>query len=323
MRLKDIGPAWGKILRGQRPLLSLEITKECPLRCPGCYAYESNHLASAGPLRQLSDFRGDALVTAVLALVRRLKPLHLSIVGGEPLVRYRELGTLLPKLAAMKIEVQIVTSAVRPIPLEWRGIPALHLVVSIDGLQPEHDARRTPATYNRILKHIAGHQITVHCTVTRPLVQRPGYLREFADFWSRRPEVKNIWFSLFTPQLGEESPERLTPRDRQTVVAELARLRNLFPKVNMPSAVLAGYANPPASPQDCIFAQTTTCVSADLTTRITPCQFGGTPDCSQCGCMASAGLAAIGNYKLAGFVHVSKIFAASRRFGELYGAMAS
>jgi sulfatase maturation enzyme AslB (radical SAM superfamily) len=40
-------------------------------------------------------------------------------------------------------------------PLEWRDLPRFQLTVSIDGLQPEHDARRTPATYERILKNIA------------------------------------------------------------------------------------------------------------------------------------------------------------------------
>jgi sulfatase maturation enzyme AslB (radical SAM superfamily) len=59
----------------------------------------------------------------------------------------------------------VVTSAVRPIPAEWKQFPNLHIVVSIDGLQPEHDARRAPATYDRILKHIDGHQITVYSTV--------------------------------------------------------------------------------------------------------------------------------------------------------------
>jgi organic radical activating enzyme len=322
MRLRDIGPAWGKILRGQRPFLSLEITKECPLRCPGCYAYEAGHLGSSGPLRQLNDYRGEALVAAVLALVRRFKPMHLSIVGGEPLVRYHELGILLPKLEAMNIEVQLVTSAVRQIPIEWRSIRSLHLVVSIDGLQAEHDARRSPATYERILKHIAGHEITVHCTITRPQVQRAGYLGEFADFWSQRTEVRNIWFSLFTPQQGEQSQERLTASDRQNVVAELAQLRNKFPKVKMPSVVLEGYSHPPASPRECIFAQTTTCVSADLTTRITPCQFGGNPACSECGCIASAGLASIGRHKLGGLVRVSRIFDVSRKLGERYAGWA-
>jgi MoaA/NifB/PqqE/SkfB family radical SAM enzyme len=323
MRLKDIGPAWSKILRGHKPLLSLEITKECPLRCPGCYAYEESHLGSSGPLRQLNDYKGEALIAAVLALVRRLRPLHLSIVGGEPLVRYQELSVLLPKLAEMKVEVQLVTSAVRPIPAEWRGIRGLHIVVSIDGLQPEHDARRSPATYERILKNISGQQITVHCTITRPQIQRPGYLAEFADFWSNRQQVRNIWFSLFTPQQGEQSLERLTDHDRQTAVRELAELRDKFPKVKMPSAVLDGYARPPASPGECIFAQTTTCVSADLTTRIAPCQFGGQPVCSECGCMASAGLAAIGKHRLAGLVQVANIFDVSRRLGEQYSRWAS
>src|ERR1700747_2831139 len=105
MKHADIIPAWGSILRGRRPLLSVEITRECPLRCPGCYAYEPEHLGTAGPLRQLSDLKGEALIAGLLSLVRRLRPLHLSIVGGEPLVRYRELDVLLPKLADMGVEV--------------------------------------------------------------------------------------------------------------------------------------------------------------------------------------------------------------------------
>jgi len=318
MKLRDIGLAWGKILRGQKPLLSLEITRECPLRCPGCYAYEPSHLQSIGSLRELGDYKGDDLIAGVLALVRRLRPIHLSIVGGEPLVRYRELGVLLPKFADMNIEVQLVTSAVRLISLEWQNCRGLHLVVSVDGLQPEHDQRRSPATYERILKHIAGHRITVHCTITRPQLQRPDYLCDFAGFWSAREEVQNIWFSLFTPQDGEQSRERLGPEDRQFALARLTELRSRFPKVDLPDPVLRGYHRPPASPQECVFAQVTNCISSDLTTRITPCQFGGRPVCSECGCMASAGLTAIGRHKLGKLIPVSMIFDASRKLGEHY-----
>jgi len=316
MKYKDIFPAWGKILRGRRPLLSLEITRECPLRCPGCYAYEPEHLGNAGPLRQLNNFQGENLIEGVLALVRRLRPLHLSIVGGEPLVRFRELNILLPKLNEMEIEVQLVTSAVRPIPLEWKDLPNLHLAVSIDGLREEHDQRRAPATYDRILKNIAGHRVIVHCTITRQQVQRSGYLEEFTRYWTARVEARKIWFSLFTPQHGQNCAERLTAADRGRVVDELLRLRGLYPKIDMPGAVLDGYRNPPSSPRDCIFAQTTTCVSADLTTRIEPCQFGGAPLCSECGCMASAGLASIGRHKLAGFIPVGKLFSLSQSIGR-------
>lgn len=316
MTKKDIIPVWTGILRGRRPLLSVEITRECPLRCPGCYAFDPEHLAGIGSLRNLSDLKGDALVKGVLDLVRRLRPVHLSIIGGEPLVRYRELSVLLPILNKMGLEVQLVTSAVRPIPAEWSGLEKLHLSVSIDGLQPEHDKRRAPATYERILKHIAGHQVLVHCTITRQQIQRPSYLDEFARFWSERPEVRKIWFSLYTPQEGERTEERLSSEDRAQAITALLRLRDLFPKVDFTNMMLEGFLHPPSSPKECIFAQVTTCVSADLKARITPCQLGGRPVCEECGCLASAGLAGMGRHKLGGIVPISNLFAASAAIGR-------
>jgi MoaA/NifB/PqqE/SkfB family radical SAM enzyme len=311
-------PGWGRILSGRTPLLSLEITKECPLRCPGCYAYQPDHLGEGVALRELTDLRGDKLVDGVLALARRLRPIHMSIVGGEPLVRYRELDRILPELGRMGIEVQLVTSAVRPIPASWAALGHVHCVVSIDGLQPEHDKRRAPATYSRILQHIAGHRITVHCTITREMLGRPGYLSEFCRIWSERAEVRKIWFSLYTPQEGEISKERLTPEDRLEAARQIAALRPEFPKLYMPDVVINGYVRPPQSPAECIFAQITTCVSADLETPITPCQFGGRPACSECGCIASAGMASIGSFRIAGLIPVSSIVTLSRNLGTRF-----
>jgi len=321
--MEGIVRAWGKILRGYRPNLSIEITKECPLRCPGCYAYGDEHLGGAQTLRTLSDRKGQPLVDGILAVVDRLKPLHVSLVGGEPLVRYRELDELLPQLSERGLYVQVVTSAVRPIPIAWAKIPRLQICVSIDGLQPEHDVRRTPATYDRILKHIEGHQITVHCTVTRQQTLREGYIEEFVRTWSANPNVRSIWLSLYTPQVGEESAEKLTAEDRARVVAQLKVLREKFTKLQMPRPLLDAYLEPPASPEECIFAQTTDCVSADLETKITPCQFGGAPDCSSCGCMASAGLAAVGRHRLGGMLPIDALFTGSLRIGRTIAAARS
>ena len=199
MEARSVIRAWGQILTGYRPNLSVEITRECPLRCPGCYAYGDTHLGGDVVLRQLSDFKGQDLVDGMLDVVRRHRPIHLSIVGGEPLVRYKELDILLPQLTSMGVHTQVVTSAVRPIPASWADMEKLQVVVSIDGLQPEHDARRAPATYQRILKHIAGQHVTVHCTLTRQQA-RPGYVTEFTRFWAANPDVKRIWFSFYTPQ---------------------------------------------------------------------------------------------------------------------------
>src|SRR4051812_2154568 len=213
--MEGIITAWGKILRGIRPSLSIEITRECPLRCPGCYAYGDEHLGGDVTLRQVADYKGQELIDRVLAIVDQENPIHVSIVGGEPLVRFRELDVILPKLAERGIYTQVVTSAVRPIPAAWARIRRLQICVSVDGLPAEHDVRRAPATYDRILKHIAGQHITVHCTITRQQVQRDGYIEEFAKFWSAQPDTSMLWFSLYTPQIGEVSNEILTPYDRE------------------------------------------------------------------------------------------------------------
>ena len=216
----------------------------------------------------------------------------------------------------MGIYTQLVTSAVRQIPLEWAKLRRLQIVVSIDGLQPEHDARRKPATYDRILKHIEGQKITVHCTVTRQQVRREGYLEEFVKFWSANEAVSQFWISLYTPQVGEVSAERLTKSDRQRVVEDLMHLRTQYPKLRMPKGMIESYVAPPHSPKDCIFALTTACVSADFQKPITPCQFGGNPDCANCGCIASAALAAVGRHRLPGGIRVGAIFENSLRIGS-------
>jgi MoaA/NifB/PqqE/SkfB family radical SAM enzyme len=319
--MEGIIRAWGKILAGRRPNLSIEITRECPLRCPGCYAYGDDHLGGGQTLRTLNDHRGQALIDGILEVVDRLRPLHVSLVGGEPLVRYRELDALLPRLSERGLFVQVVTSAVRPIPTAWASIRRLQICVSIDGLQPEHDARRSPATYDRIQKHIRGHRITVHCTVTRQQTAREGYIEEFVRTWSDNANVRSIWLSLYTPQIGEDSPERLGRDDRRRVVDTLRVLRERYPKLQMPRGLLDAYLDPPASPADCIFARTTDCLSADLHTQITPCQFGGVPDCASCGCMASAGLAAVGRHRLAGVVPIDLLFNGSLRVGEMVSGL--
>lgn len=318
MRTTEVLQAWGKILTGRRPSLSIEITKECPLRCPGCYAFDAAHLGGETELRRLSDFRGDELVKKIVAIVDREKPLHVSLVGGDPLVRYRELETILRELDGRGIYTQVVTSAFRVIPAEWGRFKLLNVVVSIDGLQPEHDERRKPATYERILKNIAEAKVTIHSTITGIIAGRPGYLEEFLRFWSARPQIERVWFSLFTPQAGATGAEILTQAQREFVVKDLLRLRTQYPILEMGESLIHEMLSPPASPRECIFAQTTQTISADLKTKITPCQFGGNPDCSQCGCIASMVLAAVGHHRVAGPLTAGHLFRASAQIGRAW-----
>jgi len=165
--------------------------------------------------------------------------------------------------------------------------------------------------------------VIVHCTVTHQMAVQPDSFQNFLEFWSGRGEVRKIWFSLFTPQVGEQAEEILSPQERFSALGNLANLRRRFPKLELPDQVLRGYQNPPRSPAECIFARTTLCITADLKSRITPCQFGGNPDCSQCGCMASAGLKAVGDHRLAGLVPVRAVYQVSDLIGKAMTATRS
>jgi hypothetical protein len=89
----------------------------------------------------------------------------------------------------------------------------------------------------------------------------------------------------------------------------------------MPEAVIREIATPPKSPADCVFARTTHIVSADLKTKVTPCQFGGDPDCAQCGCIATLGLAAVGHHRVAGALTAGHLFKASDNIGRRWRSL--
>ena len=143
--------------------------------------------------------------------------------------------------------------------------------------------RRTPATYDRILKHIAGHEITVHCTVTRQQVQRDGYLEEFVRFWSaqrrRRADLGEPLHAAGrrglrrAPAAGRSRARRRRP---DGAAAALSR------SCGCPKGLIEVYAKPPRVARTSASSRARRrCISADLETQITPCQFGGNPDCAQ------------------------------------------
>jgi len=297
-------------------MISIEITRECPLHCPGCYAYGDTHLGGGTTLRELSDFRGDALVKGVLGLVEKHGALHVSLVGGEPLIRHKELSRILPVLSEKGKFVLVVTSAVIPIPQEWMSLPRLRVAVSVDGLPEHHNIRRDPATYDRILKNIEGRRINVHWTITRPMLQRAGYLEEFVSYWSARPEVDGIWVSLYSPQISEESEEKLRVEDREFVAGELRRLAQSYSKLLMTKSMVQTLLRPPKNPQRCLFAKMSTNYTADLRTRVEPCIFGGAPDCTQCGCAVTTGTGHIKEFKLFGPLRAGHLVSASVAIGS-------
>jgi len=273
------------------------------------------HLGGSVTLRGLRDLQGDALIEGILRLVQKHKPMHVSLVGGEPLLRHRELSLILPSLGDMGIFTLVVTSAVLPIPMEWMKIPRLRVAVSVDGLPEDHDIRRKPATYQRILKNISGREVNIHWVITKTMLKRPNYLDEYLAFWNDQPEVNHIWVSLYTPQVGEQSPEKLGPEDRRFLALTLPKLTARYPKLLMNRGIASTFIDPPKTPDDCLFAKMSANFSADLSSQVEPCVFGGTPDCSQCGCAISSGLHWIRTLEIAGPLKIDHFIEGSIQVG--------
>jgi organic radical activating enzyme len=268
-------------------------------------------------LRELNDKRGDDLVDGVLALVRKHRPLHVSLVGGEPLVRHRELSRILPALSEMGVFSMVVTSAVIPIPRAWMELPRVMVAVSVDGLPEDHDVRRAPATYERILKNIEGCRVNIHWTITRAALKREKYAEDYIAFWDNRPEVNRVWVSVYTPQIGESAEEILSPVDRLAIVEQLLPLRKRYPKFLFNEVIARGILAPPRSPSECFFAKLSVNYSADFRTQVEPCVFGGQPDCTQCGCAISSALHGMRTVKIAGPVTIGHMVRGSIAVGSL------
>jgi MoaA/NifB/PqqE/SkfB family radical SAM enzyme len=299
-------------------MLSIEITRECPLHCPGCYAYGDSHLGEGGPnLRSVSDYRGDALVDRVLGLVDEHKALQVSLVGGEPLMRHRELSRILPELSNRGVYSLVVTSGVIPIPQEWMQLRMITVAVSVDGNPEDHDVRRAPATYDRLLRNIAGRKVNVHWTIVRKNVEEAGYMDRYLDFWNARPEVDRIWVSVYTPQAGEESAERLTETNRRNLAEYFNSIGGRYRKLSMHDGLVDAFLNPPPSPADCMFSKLSVNYTADLRTRVEPCVFGGAPDCAECGCSMSMGMHWLGEYRLVGRLQAKHLIRGSLAIGRL------
>ena len=245
-------------------------------------------------LRTLPDLKGQALIDGVIELVDAHQPIHVSIVGGEPLVRYRELDVLLPRLAERG---HLHAGRHQRRAADSRGVggdqAAADLRVDRRAAAGARRApRRRPPT---IASSSTSRGIRSPCTAPSrgSRCSATATSRNSSATGRTNPNARTIWISLYTPQIGEVSDERLTPRGSRARGRRADGAARALPEDSDAEGLLKRLREPPRSPDDCVFAQTTDCVSADLETQITPCQFGGNPDCAQCGCIASAGLKAV------------------------------
>jgi hypothetical protein len=115
----------------------------------------------------------------------------------------------------------------------------------------------------------------------------------------------------------------LAPDDREFVAQHLPLLGKQYPKLLVPEGVARAFVHPPASPDDCLFSKMSANYSADLRSRVEPCVFGGSPDCSQCGCSISSALHWIRTVRVAGPLKVDHFVSGSIGIGSAVNRLRS
>jgi hypothetical protein len=91
------------------------------------------------------------------------------------------------------------------------------------------------------------------------------------------------------------------------------RMALCYRKLLFTEGLAEAFLHPPKSPNDCVFARMSANYSADFETRVEPCVFGGTPDCSQCGCAVSSGLHWVRGIRFAGPAKINHFIEGSVR----------
>ena len=101
------------------------------------------------------------------------------------------------------------------------------------------------------------------------------------------------------------------------MIATLRGLVAKYDKMQMPEGLLDALAAPPRLARR-LHLRANDRVLSRRTSRSGSrrASSAATPDCEQCGCMASAGLKAVGNHRLPGGLQLGSIFRASLAIGE-------
>jgi radical SAM protein with 4Fe4S-binding SPASM domain len=122
--------------------LELQITDKCNLRCRHCY---------------IGEGRGEELtveqIKRVLCEFEEMQGLRVLVTGGEPLLhsRFGEINKMLPEFFVRKV---LFTNGFLVNRSVLEGLNVDELQVSIDGLQPAHDALRGSGSFARAMRAV-------------------------------------------------------------------------------------------------------------------------------------------------------------------------
>ncbi len=148
---------------------SLDITRKCNLRCRHCFNYSGDSY--------IHEELSDEFLLSLPEQFRGLPVESLCLCGGEPLLRYQLIPSLIQKFKKVGImDVNLTTNGIlvtREIAKELKNAGVGNVQVSLDGEKDEHNwLRNNDCAYDgaiRAIKYLLeeGINVSVACTPTR------------------------------------------------------------------------------------------------------------------------------------------------------------
>jgi MoaA/NifB/PqqE/SkfB family radical SAM enzyme len=199
-------------------------TQRCNLNCTGCFAAEYERTPSLSI----------EIMEKIIKEAKSIGTYQITLLGGEPLLRIQELLTLFKNHP--DIAFQIFTNGLllnQDIALALAGLGNVAISLSLEGFQPETDARRGSGSFAAVLQAMdflkkAGILFSFSVTVTR---QNLGVVT--SDEFMKNMILKGCiygWYFLYLPVGGcPTTSSMLTPNERRILRDRIINLRRKYP----------------------------------------------------------------------------------------------
>jgi MoaA/NifB/PqqE/SkfB family radical SAM enzyme len=244
-----------------------DVTDNCNLRCKHCYHFQSKE-----------DIKTQDLPTSIWE--KRFNELYKSgiravlLVGGEPALRIDVL-MLADKTFPL---VYVITNGTIRIPEEFNH----RLFVSIDGLQKTNDAIRGNGVFSRVLKNYSGDKrVIINMTLTT------GNYMELEDVVKLAEEngFGGVVCNICAGGTDVGSSMRVLKKERDAIIAEMKRVKALYPKRFLMSKAMIKWYEYPDHRDGCDWGDEA--LHFDVSWNKRRC-FASNADCSNCGCLAGS-----------------------------------
>jgi sulfatase maturation enzyme AslB (radical SAM superfamily) len=257
---------------------SIDVTKECNLRCRHCYffeqeeAYGDDDLTIEGWEQKLQKLKAESPAW-------EFPFLQCTWVGGEPLVRKK----LIERCRKYFRYNTVVTNGTIPLP-DW---PDVSWYISIDGDEAMHEyIRNKKGIYKRAIRNVREHpdlRVTIAYCITK---QNAHCVEQAVIDWARAGAT-HMTFDFYTPietineDLWMDFPERDRMLDK---LIALKRVYRDFIALPERAFELMKAQNSRSVTDNCLFAKKSFAFGPQGELK-EKCMMGPKADCDRCGCV--------------------------------------